>query len=129
MGLSFTVTAGPRQRSHSQVQVPLDSWPHFTVSDSRLPQPGWPGPRIYIPHEQGGLVIPPGTGFFFRRLLRLSGVRWKYSTPPPHGDNLEQPVSDKLRLYKYLKPGYVEGDNRKICNKNCDKAFTDVEIR
>jgi hypothetical protein len=31
-GLSFTIAAGPRQRSHSGVRVP-----HFTVSDSRLP--------------------------------------------------------------------------------------------
>jgi hypothetical protein len=35
-GLSFTVAAGPRQRSHSRVRVPLNSWPYFTVSDSRL---------------------------------------------------------------------------------------------
>jgi hypothetical protein len=62
MGLSFTIAAGPRQRTHSQVRVPWDSGPHFTVSDSRLPQPGGPGPRIYIPQEQGGPVIPPGTG-------------------------------------------------------------------
>jgi hypothetical protein len=32
MGLSFKITAGPRQSSHSQVRVPSDSWPHFTVS-------------------------------------------------------------------------------------------------
>jgi hypothetical protein len=37
---------------------PWDSWPYFTVSDSRLP---------------------------FRRHLRLAGIRWRYSTPPPHG--------------------------------------------
>jgi hypothetical protein len=30
---------------------------HFTVSDLR------PGPCIYIPQEQGGPVIPPGTGY------------------------------------------------------------------
>jgi hypothetical protein len=35
MGLSFTTAAGARQRSHSR--VPWDSWPYFTVSDSRLP--------------------------------------------------------------------------------------------
>jgi hypothetical protein len=35
--LSFTIAAGPRQRSHSQVWVPWDSRPYFTVSDSRLP--------------------------------------------------------------------------------------------
>jgi hypothetical protein len=38
----------------SQVWVPRDSWPHFTDSDSRLPQPGGPGPCIYI---------LPGTGW------------------------------------------------------------------
>jgi hypothetical protein len=36
-GLSFTIAAGPRQRSHSRVRVPWDSRPHFSVSDSRLP--------------------------------------------------------------------------------------------
>jgi hypothetical protein len=39
-------------------RVPWDSWQYFTVSDSRLP---------------------------FSRLLRLAGLRWRYSTPPPHG--------------------------------------------
>jgi hypothetical protein len=42
------------------------------MSRLRLPKPGGPGPRIYIPQEQGGPVIPPGTGFPFRRLLRLA---------------------------------------------------------
>jgi hypothetical protein len=36
-GLSFTIATGPRQRSHSRVQVPWDSRTYFTVSDSRLP--------------------------------------------------------------------------------------------
>jgi hypothetical protein len=85
MGLSFIIAAGPRQRSHSQVLVPRNSWPNFTVSDSRLPQPGGSGPRIYIPQEQGGPVIPPGIGLPFRRLLRLAGLRWRYSTAPQHG--------------------------------------------
>jgi hypothetical protein len=35
--LSFTIAAGPRQRSHSRVRIPWDWRPHFTVSDSRLP--------------------------------------------------------------------------------------------
>jgi hypothetical protein len=84
-GLSFTIAAGLRQRSHCRVRVPRDSWPYFTVSDSRLLQPGGPGPRIYIPQKQGGPVIPPGTGFPFRRFLRLTVLRWRYSTPPPRG--------------------------------------------
>jgi hypothetical protein len=49
------------------------------------PKPGGPGPRIYIPQEQGGAVIPPVTAFPFRLLLRLAGPIWKYSNPPPHG--------------------------------------------
>jgi hypothetical protein len=76
MGLSFTIATGPRQRSYSRVRDPQDSWPYFTVSNSRLLQPGGPGLRIYI---------PPGTGFPFRRLIRLAGLRWRYLTSPPPG--------------------------------------------
>jgi hypothetical protein len=36
-GLSFTIAAGPRQRSHSRVRVPWDSRPYFSVSHLRLP--------------------------------------------------------------------------------------------
>jgi hypothetical protein len=75
--ISFAIAAGSRQCIHSQVQVPRDSWP--------LPQLGGPGSRIYIPQEQGGPVIPPGTGFSSLGLLRLAGLRWRHSIPPPHG--------------------------------------------
>jgi hypothetical protein len=51
----------------------------------RFPQPGGSGPRIYIPQELGGPVIPPGTGIPFCRLLRLAGLRWRYSIPRPYG--------------------------------------------
>jgi hypothetical protein len=103
VGLSFTIAAGPRQRSHSQARVPWDLWPHFTVSHSRLPQPGGPGPRVYIPQKQGGPVIPPGTGFPFHRLLRLAGLRWRYSTPPLRG------ICSKLVWdSRYLAPGRTQ---------------------
>jgi hypothetical protein len=52
--------------------------------DSRLPQPGGSGPRKYIPQEQDGAVIPPSTGFPFRRLLPLAGLRWRYSKREGH---------------------------------------------
>jgi hypothetical protein len=84
MGLSFTIDDGTRKRSHSQVRVPRYSWPHFTVSGSRLPQPAGPGPRIYIPQEQGRPIMPPSTEFPFLRLLRIAGLRWRFSNPPPH---------------------------------------------
>jgi hypothetical protein len=45
--LSFTIAAGPRQRSHFRVRVPRDSWPYFTLSDTRLSQPGGLG-RVFI---------------------------------------------------------------------------------
>jgi hypothetical protein len=47
-----------------------------------------PRPRIYeyIPQEQGGPVILPGTEFSYCRLLRLAGHRWRYSNPPQHGE-------------------------------------------
>jgi hypothetical protein len=84
-GMSFTIAAGPRQRGHYEVRVPQDSWPYFTASDSWLPQPGGTDPCIYIAQEKGGPVITPSTEFPFHRLLRLAGLRWRYSTAPPHG--------------------------------------------
>jgi hypothetical protein len=59
-GLSFTIAAGPRQCSHSRVRVPRDSWP-YSVSVSRLPQPGGPGPRIYNPPRNSGTKLYPQT--------------------------------------------------------------------
>jgi hypothetical protein len=87
-GLSFTIAALSCRCSHSLVWVPRDSWPYFTVSDSRLPQHGGPGPRIYSPKEQSGSIMPPGTGFHFRRFLRLAGLRWRLSNVLPLGDQL-----------------------------------------
>jgi hypothetical protein len=48
--------------------------------------PTWIARSPYLyPQEQGGPVISPGSGFPFRRLLRLAGLRWRYSNTPPHG--------------------------------------------
>jgi hypothetical protein len=43
--LPFSFAAGPRQRSHFRVWDPWDSWPYFTLSDSRLPSVSSPTPR------------------------------------------------------------------------------------
>jgi hypothetical protein len=73
--LLFTNTAGPCQSINSPVRVPLDS-DHISLSqDSRLPQSGEPGTRIYFPQEQVGPDIDLGTGFPFRRLLLLAGLQ------------------------------------------------------
>jgi hypothetical protein len=50
--LSFTIAAGPRQCSHCGVRIPQDSRTYFIASDCRLPQPGGPGPRVYIPRNR-----------------------------------------------------------------------------
>jgi hypothetical protein len=60
-GLSFTIAAGPRQRSHSR-------------SESR-------GTR-------GHFLLSQIRDFPFRQLLLLAGLRWRYSTPPPHRTDL-----------------------------------------
>jgi hypothetical protein len=79
LGLASAVLLGPESRGTED---------HISLSQFfNLPQPEGPGPRIYIPQEQGGPVIPPGTGLPFRLLLRLAWLRWKYCNPPPHGLN------------------------------------------
>jgi hypothetical protein len=101
--LSFTIAAGPRQRSHSRVRVVRDSWPHFTVSDSGLPQPGGPCPRIYIPQEQRGPITPLDTWCSLRRLLLLAGLRWWYSNPPPRRQrSLSLSLSLSIYIYIYI---------------------------
>jgi hypothetical protein len=65
LGLARAVTLGyGSRRTHGQI----------LLSHLRLPQPGGPGPRIYIPQEQGGPVIPPGTGFPFCKTLMTRKV-------------------------------------------------------
>jgi hypothetical protein len=50
----------------------LGAHDHVLLSQIRdSSKPGGLGPRIYIPQEQGGPVIPPGTGFPFRHLLLI----------------------------------------------------------
>jgi hypothetical protein len=62
IGLYFIISAGPRQRSR-RVLVPRHSGLHFSLSDSKLPQPGGSDSCIYISQEEGGPVIPSGIGF------------------------------------------------------------------
>jgi hypothetical protein len=49
------------------------------LSHLRLHQRGGPGSRICIPRNRVAL----GTGFPLPHLLRLAGLRWRYSNPPP----------------------------------------------
>jgi hypothetical protein len=73
-GLYFTIAAGPRQCSDSQIRVSQVSRSHFTDSDLIVSKPGAPAPSIYIRQEQGTPVVTPGTGFLSYPLLRLAGL-------------------------------------------------------
>jgi hypothetical protein len=80
-GQPFTISAGGRQRSHSRVRVQL-AHDHIYCLRFKTP-PTWRNmPQYLSPKDQ---VIPPGTGFPFHSLLRLAGLQWMYSNPPPHG--------------------------------------------
>jgi hypothetical protein len=57
-----TISAGPRQRIHSQVRVPQDSWPHFTISDSRLPQLGGQVTIFISPRNRVAQLYPQSLG-------------------------------------------------------------------
>jgi hypothetical protein len=79
-GVSFSIAADTRQRSHFQVRIPRELWPHFTVSDLSLPKPRRPGPLIYIRQKHDRPIMPSGMGFPFRSPPRLAGIRWRYSS-------------------------------------------------
>jgi hypothetical protein len=72
------------------------------------PPPEGPYPRIYILQEQGGPVIPPGTGFPLRRLVRLAGLRWRYSNPPVRSELAKfTQFTVTLRLSVYRQSVYL----------------------
>jgi hypothetical protein len=74
LGLARAVILGSKScRTHD----------HILLSHLRLSQLWGPGHRIYIPQEQNGPDIPPGTRFPFCRLLRLAGLWRRHSNPPP----------------------------------------------
>jgi hypothetical protein len=65
MGLSFIIAAVPRQRSHSQVRIPQDSWSNFTLSDSRLPNLEGQVP-VFISHRNRvAQLYPQALGSIF----------------------------------------------------------------
>jgi hypothetical protein len=66
---------------------PRGSHDHILLSQIRDPRPNLEGqvPVFISPRNRTAQLYPQGTGFPFRRLLRLAGLRWKYSNLPPHG--------------------------------------------
>jgi hypothetical protein len=77
--LSFKIAAGPRQRSHSQFRACRTHERILLPQIRDPPQPAGLGLHICIPQKGGGSDIPTDIGFPFRRLLRLEGLRWRFS--------------------------------------------------
>jgi hypothetical protein len=76
---------------------------HILLSQIRnSPQPGGAGPRIYIPQEQGGPVIPPGTGFPFHRLLFTFSTDSLYNLGTDPIENTASNIS-LLHVYPLLR--------------------------
>jgi hypothetical protein len=98
VGLSFTIAAGPSLPAQSfSGPSPAGLMTNFYCLRFKTPPTCGPAHRIYIPQEQGGPVMPPGIAFPFRRLLRLAGLLWNFSTPPPHGRLTDTQLSDGPR--------------------------------
>jgi hypothetical protein len=64
--------------------------PYYSTSESES--------ESYVTTDgQSAILSPQIRDFSFRRLLRLAGLRWRYSTPPPHGIILLLSLSLMLR--------------------------------
>jgi hypothetical protein len=82
---------------------------------------------------RGHILLSEIRDFPFRRLLRLSKSRWRYSTPPPHG------LACSGNVYIYMYRPTLSSDCTKIildifsfsghavfqCFSNCDPRTTD----
>jgi hypothetical protein len=113
-GVQFTVASGPRPCSPTRVWVQRDSRPNFFFPQFlSLPQPGGQGSRIYISQNQGSPVIPPGTEFPFHRPLRLVGIWWRCSIPPPH---LQTRLTSERRESRVtLRPTVSQSVSQSVC--------------
>jgi hypothetical protein len=71
---------------------------------------------IYVPQEQGGPVFPSGTGFPFRRLLRLAELHWIYSNPPPHDSILVLLITSTRTAQKTQLPKSYIFASMNVCS-------------
>jgi hypothetical protein len=66
--------------------VPRDSKPYFIVPILETPQTWRARSPCLYPQGTGWPSYTPGHCVPFCRLLRLTELRWRYSNPPPHGE-------------------------------------------
>jgi hypothetical protein len=64
-GLSFTSSTGSRQRSHSRVRVPQNSWPYFTVSIRDSSNLEGQVPIFISPRNRVARLYPQALGSLF----------------------------------------------------------------
>jgi hypothetical protein len=105
----------------SWVWVPWDLWPYFTVSFSRLPQLGGPGPHIYL-QEQCDPIIPPDIWFPFhcpttRRAIQFNSIYLTFHRSTVHvrfrtcqyaGKPIMQKHTTTVRT-KFIKTCWIKG--------------------
>jgi hypothetical protein len=62
-------------------------------------------PLFIFPRNRVAQLHPPGTGFPFHRLLRLAGLRWRYSNPYPRGvRQVKVKVTLRLTVGQLVRP-------------------------
>jgi hypothetical protein len=103
----------------------------------RLPQPGGPGSRIYIPQEQSGPVIPPGTGFSYKQFRTLLCMEY-FKLHGPHTKHsflqflyclcslLENVVAMSLSSVRMVVQKYTDN---KLISKACFFPLQNKESR
>jgi hypothetical protein len=93
----------PEQSLLGEVSQSLQ--PYFTVSFETPPTWRARFPYLYPPGT-GWPSYTQGIGFPFCRLLRLAGLRWRYSNPPPHGSTYSCAKFLDLILNESTVPNY-----------------------
>jgi hypothetical protein len=76
VGLASAAPLGSESRA-IQYHILLSQFLRLPSLESRV--------TVFISPRDKVAQLHPGTGFPFRRLLRLAGLRWRYSNQPPHG--------------------------------------------
>jgi hypothetical protein len=71
--------------------------------------------------NRDNILLSPIGDFPFRRLLRLAGLRWRYSTPPPHGLRLSTELFCLTTLHgpnrKHRSPQFLYCCRRVCCGR------------